>query len=144
MGRPARILIVEDQYVLAVDCELQLRAAGFECVGLATSAVSALDLAELERPDIILMDVHLANRADGVQAAIVVYQRFGIRCIFASAHTDVDPALRGQAERAHPLGWLEKPYTGEALVKAVADGLVQLSCEPPAAAATQSSSSSVH
>ena len=62
-----RVLIVEDQYFVAVDCELQLRSAGIECVGLATTAAEALDIAEREHPDFALMDIRLASVADGVE-----------------------------------------------------------------------------
>jgi CheY-like chemotaxis protein len=98
MNSPPRILIVEDQYFIAVDCELHLRTAGMECVGLASTAASALDLAERERPDLIIMDIHLASRVGGIEAAIVIYERLGIRCIFASAH--IEELSDKDAERA--------------------------------------------
>lgn len=124
MNSPPRILIVEDQHFVAVDCELQLRASGMECVGLATTAASALDLAERERPDLIIMDIRLASRVDGVEAAIVIFERLGIRSIFASAHADQTTRL--EAQRAHPLGWLEKPYSSEQLVNTVREALREI------------------
>jgi DNA-binding NarL/FixJ family response regulator len=131
-----RILVVEDQYFVAVDCESNLRAGGFECVGLATTAKEAVELAERERPDLILMDIRLASRADGVEAAIVIYERLGIRCIFASGHAD--STVRQLAERARPLGWLDKPYTCDALLEAVRDGLAKVKAQPrPARAEPQ-------
>lgn len=128
MNAVPRILIVEDQYFVAVDCELNLRSAGFDCVGLATTAASAFDLAERERPDLIVMDIHLASRVDGVEAAIVIYERLGIRCIFASAHADA--GIHKEAERARPLAWVDKPYAASQLVAAVNDALKELSAEP--------------
>jgi two-component system, response regulator PdtaR len=141
MSPAPRVLIVEDHYFVAVDCELHLRSAGFECVGLATSAAAALDLAEQGRPDFIVMDIRLASRADGVQVAIVIYEQLGIRCLFASAHADA--AVRQQAERAHPLGWLDKPYTGEELVKAARHAIAELATQP-ASCSTQKVSSALH
>jgi DNA-binding NarL/FixJ family response regulator len=126
---PPRILIVEDQYFVAIDNELNLRTAGFEVVGLATTAKEAIELAERERPDLILMDIRLASRADGVEAAIEIYERLGVRCIFASGHADAP--VRNQAERAHPLGWLDKPYTSETLLAAVEEALTKLPVKPP-------------
>jgi two-component system, response regulator PdtaR len=131
MNHVPRILVVEDQYFVAVDCELNLKSAGFECVGLATTASSALDLAERERPDLIIMDIHLASQADGVEAAIYIYERLGIRCIFASAHADAQ--THREAERACPLGWVDKPYSGEALIGAVREALHDLESAPSAA-----------
>jgi two-component system, response regulator PdtaR len=121
---PPRILIVEDQYFVAVDNELNLRDGGFEVVGLATTAKEAVELAERERPDLILMDIRLAGRADGVEAAILIYERLGVRCIFASGHADAQ--VREEAERARPLGWLDKPYSSEALLAAVDAALLKL------------------
>ena len=142
MSSAPRVLIVEDQYFVAVDCELQLRSVGIDCVGLATTAAEALDIAEREHPDFALMDIRLASVADGVEAAIVLYERYGIRCIFASAHADA--AIRKLAERAHPLGWLDKPYTGGQLIATVRECLGALPAMTPEASPSQSSSRAVH
>jgi two-component system, response regulator PdtaR len=139
MSDALRVLIVEDQYFVAVDCELQLRSVGIDCVGLATTAAEAIDIAEREHPDFVLMDIRLASVADGVDAAVVLYERFGIRCIFASAHAD--PATRKMGERAHPLGWLDKPYTGGQLVATVRECVGSLHPVKPAA---DSSPSAIH
>jgi CheY-like chemotaxis protein len=124
MSPPSKILVVEDQYFVALDCELQLQSAGYDCVGLATTAARAIEIAACEHPDLIIMDINLAGRRDGVQAAIEIYERFGIRSIFASGHADA--AVHQQAERAHPLGWVDKPYSSEDLIEAVHAGLEQL------------------
>lgn len=124
MDRSPKILIVEDQYFIAVDSEANLTSAGFDCVGLATTADQALHLARECRPDIVLMDIRLASSSDGLKAAREIYRDCGIRSIFASGHAD--RWLREEAEDAHPLGWLDKPYTGTQLVHAVEDGLAQL------------------
>jgi DNA-binding NarL/FixJ family response regulator len=129
MNAPPKILIVEDQYFVAVDCELHLRAAGMECVGLANTAAGALDLAERERPDLIIMDIRLASRADGVEAAIVIYERLGIRCIFTSAHAD--EVTRAEAQRAQPLAWVDKPYTSDELISAIQSALDEVESNPP-------------
>ncbi|MGH8176019.1 MAG: response regulator [Steroidobacter sp.] len=131
MTHTPKILVVEDQYFVAIDCELNLRSGGFECVGLATTAADAVELAEREHPDLIVMDIRLAGGADGVDAAILIFERLGIRCIFASGHADA--AVRQIAERARPLGWLDKPYTCSALIQAVREGVAALETEPRAA-----------
>lgn len=131
MTHSPRILIVEDQYFVAADCELQLQSAGFECVGLATTADEATELAQRDHPDLILMDIRLANHSDGVAAAIEIYQRLGIRCIFCSGHADA--WTHDKAEQAHPLGWLDKPYSPANLLAAIQEGLrqLELACESP-------------
>jgi len=77
-----------------------------------------------------------------VEAAIVLYERLGIRCIFASAHAD--PATRRLAERAHPLGWLDKPYTGGQLVATVRECLATMHTTQPDPGSSQASSRAVH
>jgi two-component system, response regulator PdtaR len=124
MASPGRVLIVEDQYFVAIDCEMSLQSAGLECVGLATSSDEALQLASDHRPDLVLMDIRLAGPSDGVQAAINIFRELGIRSIFTSGHADA--AVREQAREAKPLGWLSKPYTNAQLLSAVERGLCEV------------------
>lgn len=119
-----KILIVEDQYFVAIDNEMTLRSAGLDCVGLATDAAGALALARERRPDVILMDIRLAGRADGVKVATDIYHELGIRAIFASGHADAMTRL--EAQEAQPLGWLTKPYSSVQLIQAVNAALAQL------------------
>jgi two-component system, response regulator PdtaR len=67
------------------------------------------------------MDIRLARSSDGVDAAISLLHRQGLRCVFVTAHAD--PATRSRAVAAHPLGWLIKPFNAAALVKAVREAL---------------------
>jgi two-component system, response regulator PdtaR len=127
MADPTRVLIVEDQYLVAHDSEYHLRSAGFDCVGLASSAEQAVALAEKARPDIVVMDIRLATARDGVAAALDIFQRFGIRSLFTSGHAD--EGTREQAVAAHPLGWLSKPYTPQALIAAVQSASEQVQSE---------------
>ena len=118
---PARILIVEDDFLVAIDVETALLDAGFNVVGIAESADRAVEFAALQKPALILMDIRLAGGGDGIDAAIRIYREHGIRCVFASAHTDT--IARSRAELAQPLGWLQKPYTMGGLVDAVKQAL---------------------
>lgn len=120
----SRVLIVEDDYVVGLELEAALSEAGFGVVGTANSAQEAVRLAISERPILAVMDVRLVGRRDGVEAAIEMFDRCGVRCVFATAHNDA--ATRARAESAAPLGWLAKPYQLDALiamVKAAVDEL---------------------
>lgn len=116
-----RILIVEDEYFVALDMEDTLRQAGFEVAGIARTAEEAVRLAEATRPDLVVMDIMLPGRRDGIEAATEIFERFGIRSIFASAVRD--PHSLERATRANSVGWLSKPYTPAALVAAVKSAL---------------------
>jgi CheY-like chemotaxis protein len=140
MTRSGRILIVEDQYFVAVDAQMHLHAAGLECVGLAASADEAVQLASALKPDLVLMDIRLAGASDGVRAAIDIYRDSGIRSIFTSGHADA--VVHEQAREAEPLGWLDKPYSNSELLRVVTEGLSHLGC-CDSAADTDSESSSL-
>jgi two-component system, response regulator PdtaR len=112
-----RLMIVEDDAFVALDAKEILETAGYEVVGLAKSANEAVDKAGELRPDMILMDIRLLGARDGVDAAIEIHDRFGVRSLFASAHSDAE--TRDRADAAQPLGFLSKPVTRRALLEAV-------------------------
>ncbi|RWX11878.1 response regulator [Rhizobium hidalgonense] len=115
--QPTRILIVEDEYLIALEIEHRLRNAGFEVIGIAVTANEAISMAGSDRPDLAIMDIRLAGRKDGVQAGIELFTKLGVRSVFASAHADAKIRERGSA--AWPIGWLQKPYSAEALIKLI-------------------------
>lgn len=114
---PARILVVEDDFLIAMQTESALAAAGFHVIGTAATAEEAVALAEKERPVLAVMDIRLASKRDGIDAARELYEALDIRCIFATAHDD--ESTRQRAAPYAPLGWLAKPYTTASLVALV-------------------------
>jgi two-component system, response regulator PdtaR len=108
-----RILIVEDEFFIALDAEEQAKALGHSVVGIAVSAEEAIRMAGEKKPDVILMDIRLVGARDGIAAATEIRLRFGIRSIFVTANTD--PATMRQAKAVEPIGVLEKPLTKERL-----------------------------
>jgi two-component system, response regulator PdtaR len=117
----ARILVVEDDWFAGMDMQSALQDAGYHVLELVTSADEAIEAAGDYKPDLIIMDIRLVGKRDGVDAALEIGRRFDIRCLFVTAF--VDPALRSRAEAARPFGWLTKPISREALVGAVRDAL---------------------
>ncbi|RDJ02769.1 response regulator [Rhizobium grahamii] len=109
--------MVEDEYLIALEIEHRLRDAGFEVTGIAVTADEAISMAGSDRPDLAIMDIRLAGRKDGVHAAIELFTKLGVRSIYASAHADAKTRERGSA--ASPLGWLQKPYSAEAVIKLI-------------------------
>jgi DNA-binding NarL/FixJ family response regulator len=117
-------LIVEDDFFVALDLEAGLTDAGLRVIGPARTAEEAVALARAENPRLAVMDIRLASARDGIDAALDLYRDLGIRSIFASAHAD--PSFRKRAEPASPLGWLQKPYTVDAVVSTVKKAIADL------------------
>ncbi len=108
-----RVVVVEDEAIIALELEMLLTSLGAEVVAMAMSADEAVRLAEAERPDCMTMDIRLQGDRDGVSAAVEIYERFGIRSVFVSAYSDPGTVERGA--RAHPLGWVPKPIRQDKL-----------------------------
>ncbi len=113
-ARAPRILLVEDDYFVALELEHELSDAGFDVIGIATTAEEAVKIGRSESPDLAIMDVRLDGRRDGVDAAIELFKVAGIRSIFTTAHGDAE--TRRRAAEAHPLGWMQKPYAPDAVI----------------------------
>ncbi|HEX9966218.1 MAG TPA: response regulator [Allosphingosinicella sp.] len=127
-ARPERsprpcVLLVEDDFLVGMEMETGLQEAGYEVAGVAATAEEAVELARARRPAVVVMDIRLAGERDGIEAAIEIFETFGIRSLFASAHCDA--RTRARAEPARPLGWVAKPYRVETLLKALKEALGQ-------------------
>jgi two-component system, response regulator PdtaR len=103
-----KVLIVEDEFLVASSLENTLRDAGFEVIGIAASGEEAIEIANEARPDIAIVDIRLNGKQDGVFTAIELRKSFGVPTIFASAHVNGD--TRTRAASACPAAWVEKPY----------------------------------
>jgi DNA-binding NarL/FixJ family response regulator len=119
-----RILIVEDDLLVASEIEATLRDAGFEIAGIASTGQEALQLTQAKLPTLAVMDIRITGDRDGIDTALELFHSHGIRSIFASAHSDADS--RRRAESAAPLGWLQKPYTMASLTAMVRDAVREL------------------
>ena len=114
---PARLLIVEDDFLVALAAEAALQEAGFDVIGTVGNAEDAIAVAKAQRPSLVIMDVRLSGRRDGIDAAIELFRHHSIPCVFASAHADAE--ARARATPAEPRGWLQKPYSMPDLVTLV-------------------------
>jgi CheY-like chemotaxis protein len=118
----ARVLIIEDDTLLAMSAELLLSDYVEAVVGIAATADDAVDIARRLKPDIALIDVTLAGRTDGVDAARVIGGELAIPCLFVTAR--VDPKSRGRMVSVpHYAGVLFKPYQPRQLIETVATAL---------------------
>jgi CheY-like chemotaxis protein len=107
MKKP-RILIVEDEAVTASDLRHQLTAGGYEVVGIAVTTEDAVRMAGELEPSLVLMDITLAGKLDGITAALAVRGTFDLPVVFLTAHAD-DATIR-RATLAGPFGYVLKPF----------------------------------
>ncbi len=104
----SRILIVEDEMVVALDIEQRLIRLGYVVVGQAASADAALAIAARERPDLVLMDIRLKGPRDGIEAAWELRERLHQPVVFLTAHADEFTLER--AKVSEPFGYILKPF----------------------------------
>jgi len=103
-----RILIVEDEKIIAFDLQRRLKSFGFEVLGSCSSGAEALDFCERQRPDLVLMDIMLEGEIDGIETGRLLLERHQIPSIFLTAYSD--PATLERAKAAQPLAYIIKPF----------------------------------
>ncbi len=102
------VLIVEDESIVALDLANRLKGLGFAVVGSAGSGDSAFKLAQVHRPDVILMDIRIKGSTDGIETARKIKNELDIPSIFLTAYSDSSSLDR--AKRADAYGYLLKPF----------------------------------
>lgn len=112
MPCPLKILIIEDDMMVALNVAESVAAAGFEVVGVAAEAEDGLWLAEQRRPDIAIVDVKLRGEIDGLTVGRELATNYNVSVIFATACDDA--VVRQGLEIARSI--LPKPYTSEDII----------------------------
>ncbi len=103
-----RIVVVEDDAIVAHDLQRTLTRWGYYVPAIATSATEALERINGAEPDLVLMDIHLRGDLDGIEAAERVQSRHAVPVVFLTAHSD-DATLR-RAKITSPYGYVLKPF----------------------------------
>jgi PAS domain S-box-containing protein len=116
-----KILIVEDEPIVALDLQQEVEQLGLTVVALAESADEALLAAEENRPDLALMDVRIVGSMDGVQTARLLRDAYEVPVIFLTSYSDESTIRR--AAREMPYGYLTKPFQPRELRAALEVGL---------------------
>jgi diguanylate cyclase (GGDEF)-like protein/PAS domain S-box-containing protein len=117
---PVRVLIVEDEALIAEELRERLTRLGMTVVGVADSAESAVQAAAHGRPDLVLMDIRLHGERDGIDTAREIRQR-DVPVVFLTAHSD--RATVERAKQVAPFGYLLKPFKERELVVAIEMGI---------------------
>ena len=105
---PRRLLIVEDERIVALDLQVTLEGLGYIVVGTAASSEDALQQVAHHRPDLVLMDIRIGGARDGIQTAAVLRERYQLSVVYLTANADA--ATLDRALETGPSGYLVKPY----------------------------------
>ncbi len=105
---PVNILVVEDEFIVAMDIQNRLRKFGYTVIGLVDSGEEAIKKAANDSLDLVLMDIHLKGNMDGVEAAQIINNLFKIPVIYLTANADESTLNR--AKMTEPFGYIIKPF----------------------------------
>lgn len=114
-GSAHRILVVEDEGLIARDIASRLEALGHQVVATVSTAEEAIEKAA--DADIVLMDIRIDGNADGVDAAIAIRERHHVPVLFLTAHAD--RATLERAKQAGPFGYIVKPVAHASLTTSI-------------------------
>jgi DNA-binding NarL/FixJ family response regulator len=111
------VLVVDDEYLIAHSLSLQVEDMGLPVCGMAATADEAVELAQLHRPVVVLMDMRLQGDKDGVDAALAIHATVGSKVIFVTGSRE--PATMARIQMDHPAGVLFKPVSDRQLSSAI-------------------------
>lgn len=104
----AKILIVEDELIIAEDLKQILLGLGYPVGETAASAAEARTLIREDNPDLVILDITIQGPTDGIELAAMIKEEFHIPFIFLTSHSD--PETLGRAKETYPYGYLVKPF----------------------------------
>lgn len=118
-----RVLVVEDEAVVALHLRQELTKLGYSVAGIATTGEQALRLIDETFPDVILMDIHIQGEIDGIETTQKIPRYLHIPVIYLTAYSE-DSTL-GRAGDTHPYGYLLKPFLDRELHATIQMALVR-------------------
>jgi DNA-binding LytR/AlgR family response regulator len=108
-----KILIVEDEILVATDIQESLESLGYTVLGMVDTGLKAIDAVERELPDLVLMDINLKGEMTGIEAAKIISKTSDVPIIYLTANADIDTV--NKAKVALPYGYIIKPFTDKDL-----------------------------
>jgi len=117
MSSPTRILIVEDEMIIAARISTHLESMGYEVSGIMPRGEEAIQFCQQAPPDILLLDIRLKGKLDGIETAKLIQQTHDIPIIYLTANTDQSHFDR--AKETLPYAFLSKPYQQQELQRTI-------------------------
>lgn len=116
-----KILIVEDEVIIAEDMKQMLEKLGYNVIGIAFDYNEAIDVLNEKKPDLALIDINLGGTKDGIDLADFINKNYSIPLIFATSN--VDPLTLAKVKRTISHGYLLKPFTPDDLYTSIEIGI---------------------
>ncbi len=113
MNTPIKIMIVEDEAIVALDLEQQLQDLGYKVTAIVASGEAAVEAAYRNTPDLILMDIQLQTEMDGITTAGDIKAKHLVPIVYLTASADKATLYRARSTEPH--GYLVKPFSAETL-----------------------------
>ena len=112
-----RVLVVEDEPLIAFDISQFLTKANYSCVGIAHDSETALDMMLNRYPDIALLDINIEGHHNGIELAKMIRKNYNFPFIFLTSHSD--KLTLDEAKPTLPYGYIVKPFSGEDLISSI-------------------------
>jgi len=123
----ARLLIVEDEGIVALNIQTRLEGLGYSVVASVSSGEEAIEVAGKTRPDLILMDIKLDGKVDGIEAAAEIRRLFQLPVVYLTAYTNDETLNR--AKLTEPYGYILKPFEARDLCTTIEVALYKYQME---------------
>jgi DNA-binding LytR/AlgR family response regulator len=134
-----KILILESQMIIAADVSLQFSKLGYDVIGINTRSEEALKTIQNNRPDIVIMNIEMQGKADGLKIARTILETYQIPVVFLSANTDKE-IFKGVID-TKPYAFITKPFDKKGLKRGIETTLKRMAAEGLWDKETQASSS---
>jgi two-component system, response regulator PdtaR len=131
MNGSVKIMIVEDESIVAMDLAMRLQKAGYAVVGMADNSDEALMLFKEEQPDLVLMDINIIGHIDGIETAKMLKKIHDVPLIFLTAYSQSEYVNR--AKEANPSAYLVKPFNNDSLYTSIEIAIHNFALLKPAA-----------
>lgn len=112
-----KILIVEDEVIIAMRFEVFFIRRGYQVINSVTTGEEAVKIAREKKPDVVLLDINLRGLMNGIEAATLIYEELKIPIIFMTGYSD--ESLRKEAAKVNPLGYFMKPINMYEVISAI-------------------------
>ncbi|WP_162127834.1 LytR/AlgR family response regulator transcription factor [Flavobacterium phycosphaerae] len=119
-----KILLIEDELIIAEDVKRMLAKMGYHIIGTAMDYDEALTILEQETPDLILLDINLNGKKDGIDLANTINAKYKIPFVYTTSYSD--SATLARAKATNPINYLVKPFKEEQLFTAIELALYKL------------------